>query len=88
MEVGGKFLFDGHASRVLPGFDPKSKLRIFQDLVSQAELLYAVNAQDLEHNRQLSNEDIPYKKYVLQQLSSFEKELHLKAKVVITMIHQ
>lgn len=86
LEVGGKFVFDGHASRVLPWFDPKSKVRIFSELVSQADLLFCINAQDLENNRQLTNEDVSYSEYVLGQLLAFEEELWLKAQIVINMI--
>lgn len=88
LEIGGKFIFDGHASRVLPGFDPKSKVRIFSELASQADLLFCINAQDLEHNRQLTNEDVSYQEYVFGQLLAFEEELGLKAQVVINMIKQ
>jgi len=86
LEIGWKFLFDWHASRVLPWFFPDSKVRIFSELAKQAELLFCVNAQDLEKNRQLSNKEISYQEYVFGLLLSFEEKLNLKAKVVVNMI--
>ena len=50
-EIGGKFLYDGHASRVLPGFDPASKLYIFQQLKEKMDILYCISAPDFAENR-------------------------------------
>lgn len=55
---------DSHASRVLPGFYPDSKVRILSEFVRHADILFCINAQDLEHNRPLTNEDISYQEYV------------------------
>ena len=51
LEFGGK-LFDGyHASRVLPGFAPDSKLQMLLQLADQAEMIISINAADIERNK-------------------------------------
>lgn len=73
LEIGGKFMYDAHAARVLPGFDPESKKEIFASLKNQAEILFCVNANDILSNRQLSNQNIDYKDYVYQMVRIIEK---------------
>ena len=48
LEFGGKLFDDFHASRVLPGFQPDSKIRMLQQLRDDAEIVIAVNANDIE----------------------------------------
>ena len=48
LEFGGKLFDDYHASRVLPGFEPDSKLRMLLQLADQAEILIAISAADIE----------------------------------------
>lgn len=86
LEIGGKFLYDAHAARVLPGFNPESKKLIFDDLIDQAEILFCVNAQDIEENRQLSNKDVNYIPYVHGMISDIEKSLGIKPHVVMNMM--
>jgi len=68
-------LYDSHASRVLPGFFPDSKKRIFLNLKDKAEIIFCLNAKDLKINRQLSSEDIDYGDYCLNMISDIEKEI-------------
>jgi uncharacterized protein (UPF0371 family) len=86
LEIGGKFLYDPHAARVLPGFDPKVKKEIFASLIDQAEILFCVNAQDIEQNRQLSNKDIDYIRYCEDMISDIENELGIKTHIVMNMM--
>lgn len=86
LEIGGKFMYDQHAARVLPWFDPESKKQIFMWLKNQAEILFCVNADDIIENRQLSNENIPYKEYVNKMLRSIESSLWLRPHIVINKI--
>ena len=51
LEFGGKLFDDFHASRVLPGFAPDSKVKMLLQLKDQAEIVIAVNAGDLEKNK-------------------------------------
>ena len=50
LEFGGKLFDDFHASRVLPGFEPDSKIRMLTELKDQAEIIIAVNSADIEKN--------------------------------------
>ncbi len=51
MELGGKLFDDHHASRVLPGFKPDSKLRMLAQLRDSIEIIIVVNAEDIEKNK-------------------------------------
>ena len=86
LEIGGKFMYDAHASRVLPWFDPESKKNIFSSLKSQAEILFCVNANDILSNRQLSNQKTEYKDYVYQMIRNIEKNIWIKPHIVINNI--
>lgn len=86
LEIGGKFMYDTHAARVLPGFDPESKKNIFSSLKGQAEILFCVNASDILSNRQLSNQNIDYKDYVYQLIRNIETNIWIKPYIVINNI--
>ena len=51
LELGGKLFDDFHASRVLPGFQPDSKLRMLQQLSDRAEIVIVISALDIEKNK-------------------------------------
>ena len=51
LEFGGKLFDDYHASRVLPGFQPDSKLRMLLQLKEQVEVVIVINAADIEKNK-------------------------------------
>ena len=51
LEFGGKLYDDYHASRVLPGFEPDSKLRMLMQLADQAEIVIVINAADITKNK-------------------------------------
>ena len=51
LEFGGKLFDDYHASRVLPGFAPDSKIRMLETLRDSAEIIIAIHAGDIEHNK-------------------------------------
>ncbi len=60
LEFGGKLLFDYHASRVLPGFDPNVKMRLLQQLRSQADVLLCIHAGDIERRKLRADFGITY----------------------------
>ena len=60
LEFGGKLLFDYHASRVLPGFDPNVKMRLLQQLSDQAEIILCIYAGDIERNKVRADFGITY----------------------------
>lgn len=72
LEVGGKLFYDGHASRVLPGYDQHLKIKIIKEL-GDIDLIYCVNAKDLSSLRHLGDFDLNYKKQVLKDLKDIKK---------------
>jgi len=60
LEFGGKILFDMHAARVLPGFDPNVKMRLLQKLHDQADLLLCIFAGDIERKKVRADFGITY----------------------------
>jgi len=60
LEFGGKLLFDYHAARVLPGFDPNVKMRLLQKLTDQAEIVLCIWAGDIERRKMRADFGISY----------------------------
>lgn len=71
LEFGGKLFDDFHASRVLPGFAPDSKIRMLAELKDQAEIIIAVNATDIEKNKVRGDLGITYDLDVLRLIDAF-----------------
>lgn len=84
LEFGGKLFDDYHASRVLPGFAPDSKLRLLKQLSSQAELIIAISAKDIEKNKIRGDLMITYDSDVLRLMDSFRENGLYVGSVVIT----
>lgn len=85
LEIGGKFLFDPHASRVLPGFEPASKREIFGSLKDIAELIFCVDQRDIVENRQLSNVEEIYADASLRMAKEMEESIGIHPRIVINM---
>ena len=60
LEFGGKLLFDYHAARVLPGYDPNIKMRLLQQLKDQADILLCIYAGDIERKKMRADFGITY----------------------------
>ena len=71
LEFGGKLFDDYHASRVLPGFAPDNKLRMLMELKDQAEIVIAINANDIEKNKKRGDLDITYDVDVIRLVDVF-----------------
>ena len=71
LEFGGKLFDDYHASRVLPGFEPDSKVRMLQQLREDVEIVIAINAADIEKNKIRGDLGITYDEDVLRLIDSF-----------------
>ena len=71
LEFGGKLYDDNHASRVLPGFRPDSKLRMLLQLKDQVEMVIAINAGDIEKNKIRGDLGITYDRDVIRLLDVF-----------------
>ena len=71
LEFGGKLYDDYHASRVLPGFQPDSKLRMLLQLKDQVEVVIAINSSDIEKNKVRGDLGITYDVDVLRLIDVF-----------------
>lgn len=84
LELGGKLFDDHHASRVLPGFQPDSKLRMLSKLSDQAEIVIVISALDIEKNKVRGDLGITYDEDVLRLREAFQERGFLVSSVVIT----
>ena len=84
MELGGKLFDDHHASRVLPGFKPDSKLRMLGQLRESIEIVIVVSAADIEKNKIRADLGITYDEDVLRLRDEFMKRNFMVGSVVIT----
>ncbi|MGI6069825.1 MAG: DUF1846 domain-containing protein [Blautia sp.] len=84
LEFGGKLFDDFHASRVLPGFEPDSKLRMLMQLSEQAEIVIVISAKDIEKNKVRGDLGITYDKDVLRLMGVFSERGLYVGSVVIT----
>lgn len=71
LEFGGKLFDDNHASRVLPGFAPDSKIRMLEKLKDEAEVVITINSSDIEKNKLRSDLGITYDMDVLRLIDAF-----------------
>ncbi len=84
LELGGKLFDDYHASRVLPGFRPDSKMSMLLNLKDQAELVIAINANDIEKSKVRGDLGITYEADVLRLIDAFRSIGLYVGSVVIT----
>lgn len=84
LEFGGKLFDDYHASRVLPGFEPDSKIRMLQQLKDDVEIVIAINAGDIEKNKMRGDLGITYDEDVLRLIDIFRDMGLYVGSVVLT----
>ncbi|MDD7303158.1 MAG: DUF1846 domain-containing protein [Bacteroidaceae bacterium] len=84
LELGGKLFDDHHASRVLPGFQPDSKLRMLAQLQDQIEIVIVISAEDIEQNKIRADLGITYDEDVLRLREEFQSRGFMVGSVVIT----
>ncbi len=72
LEFGGKIFDDYHASRVLPGFEPDSKMKMLLELKDDAEMIIAINANDIEKNKIRGDIGITYDLDVLRLMDIYK----------------
>ena len=72
LEFGGKLFDDYHASRVLPGFEPDSKLQMLLQLKDHAEVVIVISAEDIEENKIRGDYGITYDMDVLRLIDEFQ----------------
>ncbi len=84
LEFGGKLFDDFHAARVLPGFEPDSKIRMLQQLSDDVELVITINAADIEMNKMRGDLGITYDDDVLRLIDTFRELGLYVGSVVLT----
>ncbi len=84
MEFGGKLFDDYHASRVLPGFCPDTKLRMLAQLRDEAEIIIVISAVDIQKNKMRGDYGITYDADLLRLRNEFMQRGFLVSSVVIT----
>ena len=72
LEFGGKLFDDYHASRVLPGFAPDSKVRMLMEMKDDAEIIIAISADDIERNKRRGDLGITYDDDTLRLIDAFQ----------------
>ena len=84
LEFGGKLFDDFHASRVLPGFEPDSKIRMLRQLKDEAEIVIAINANDIIKKKVRGDLSITYDVDVLRLIDAFREYGLYVGSVVLT----
>ena len=87
LEFGGKLFDDFHASRVLPGFQPDSKMRMLLQLKDQAEIVIAISADDIEKSKRRGDLGITYDVDVMRLIDAFRGYGLYVGSVVLTRCH-
>ena len=88
LEFGGKLYDDYHASRVLPGFQPDSKLRMLLQIKEQVEIVIAINADDIEKNKVRGDLGITYDRDVIRLIDIFRDFGLYVSSVVLTRFNE
>ena len=88
LEFGGKLYDDYHASRVLPGFRPDSKLRMLLQMKEQVEMVIAINAGDIEKNKVRGDLGITYDHDVVRLIDIFRELGLYVSSVVLTRYNE
>ena len=87
LEFGGKLYDDHHAARVLPGFQPDSKMRMLLQMKEQVEVIIAINADHIEKNKIRGDLGITYDRDVIRLIGIFRDFGLYVSSVVLTRYH-
>lgn len=74
LEIGGKLIFDGHASRVLPGYDGRNKIKLLKKMKKQIEVLYCINSKELEKGETWSDTGLTLDELAIKETTILKKE--------------
>jgi uncharacterized protein (UPF0371 family) len=85
LEIGGKLFDDNHASRVLPGFKNDAKISMFQELKDDLEIIFCINAGDIEKNKTRAEYGITYDTELIRIINRSERLGFKVNSVVITL---
>ena len=87
LEFGGKLFDDYHAKRVLPGFELNAKIRLLEELRDQTEIIFCINAKDIEKKKIRADYGISYDMEVIRLIKVF-KELKIKVNSVVITLYK
>ena len=87
IEFGGKLFDDHHAERVLPGLFPDIKLRVLKAIADDVEILYCINANDIEKNRIRGDSGLTYDLEVLRGIDELRSHGLVVGNIVITLFN-
>jgi uncharacterized protein (UPF0371 family) len=87
LEFGGKLMFDHHAARVLPGFDPNVKMRLLQQLKDQTDVILCIHAGDIERKKIRADFGITYDVDALKTIDDF-REWNIEITAVVITRYQ
>ena len=85
LEVGGKLFDDSHAARILPGFKNDVKISMFKELKNDLEIIFCINAGDIEKNKTRGEYGITYDQEIIKLINQSKKMGFYVNSVVITM---
>ena len=88
LEFGGKLFDDYHAARVLPGFNPDNKIKLLQKFKENMEVIFCINAGDIEKSKIRSDYGISYELELLRLIEKLQELGILINSVVVTMYHE
>lgn len=88
LEFGGKLFDDYHASRVLPGFKPNSKIQLLQELKDDLEIIFCINANDIQSSKIRADYGITYDAELIRLIDNLRKINIQINSVVITMYEE
>src|SRR5574344_2006473 len=88
LEIGGKLFDDYHASRVLPGFKSDAKISMFQELKDDLEIIFCINANDIEKNKTRAEYGITYDNEVTRLIDNLQNLGFSINSVVITLYNK
>ena len=88
LEFGGKIFDDFHAARVLPGFRPDNKIRLLKQFKDDLEVIFCINAADIEKSKIRADYGISYELELLRLIEKLQEQGILINSVVVTMYHE
>ncbi|MEA3365290.1 MAG: DUF1846 domain-containing protein [Candidatus Hydrogenedentes bacterium] len=83
LEFGGKLVFDYHAARVLPGFDPNIKVRLLQQFKDKTDIILCIHAGDIDHKKVRADFGITYDVDVLKLIDDLRQQWNLEITAVV-----
>lgn len=87
LEIGGRLTYDGHAARVLPGYNPKNKIELLKILKNEIEVLYCISAKELQKGTTWSNTKLTLDKLAIKEIKELESKGIKVHGVIATRFH-